>query len=968
MSRLALIFLSLGLLFCTARPLPAAPDAPSLSRSFETASALRARGEYDLAFEAIKGALEALRRDRNPSDSAKCLLRLGLLKWDLGDIDGSQLYFERARAAFEQGFDRKSTEYCEKCLALIRAYQEGKEARLAKLFFRSLDRFDEAFRLGRELGFEDFDLKGLRQQALTYLEMRRLDLFLDNSSRALTLAARLNHRIEQARSSNNIGVYYQQRSSFSQAVDHFSSALAALRQVADPVTEAECLNNLGLVYRELDNLGQARHYLIRALSLDRRTGDPVAICVDLLNLGSVEMRQGIENGSREDLLRSLEYIRDGLDALAGRPVDPRISFMALNNLGVIYNELKQHEEARRHFRRALAVVSDGRHTLERCQCLNNMALSFLDERNTDEASALYLRSLELCTQDPHDNILMDAHLGLGRCDEQRQDLPAALAHYRRSIEALERLRGRVSSEPFSIGYARNRHAVYEQAAHLLAAAAGRTGSESDLTELFEIIERSKARAFLENVQDGLAGRPPADESSRLERLKALSRNIQELSSGLAEGSVSPDRKAVLASELELEEDEFVRLASGPKTPSADPEERWGGKVRALRDVQGMLSQEGAVLLEYYLSKPRSYLLRITPAGIKLYVLPEKGRIEATLRGFLKFVSERGLSPAEGQGPAERIGRELMPFEGDEVALGAKALIVIPDGVLYHLPFEVLRVPDGPAFRYLIEFLPVSYGPSASALMVLRRSPAPDRRQKDLLAVGSPQAGPRGRIGGSLTSQDRPASEIESGTQGHGLPDLPFSRKEILDVAALFPPTSVDILMGQQASEGRIKRLALTDYRIIHLATHGLLDERYPYRSALILAPTGAAEEDGRLQTREIYGLTMSAELVVLSACQTARGRLEDTEGPMALARPFFFAGARSVVASLWQINDRATVHFMREFYRNLALGRTKAESLRAAKLRLLGSEWAHPFFWAGFLLQGDPSALGGTATGRGRAH
>ena len=968
MRRLTLFLLILGLLIGLIRSVCGGQDRPSVRRAIGIASGLRAHGEYALAEAAIREAMVSLSRYRNPSDDGRCLLRLGLLRWDLGAIDESKRFFEQARSAFEQAFDRRSAEYCSKCLDLNRTYQEGKEARLAKLYFRSLDRFDEAFRLGRELGFEDFGLKTLRQQALTYLEMRRLDLFFDNSQRGLALAKRLNHRIEQARCANNIGVYYQQRSSFPQAVDHFEEAFAALKQDTDPATEAECLNNLGLVYRELGNLGQARHYLAGALAIDRTAGDPIAICVDLVNLGSVEMRQGIENESREDLLLARRYIRDGLDALAGHAADPRIYFAALNNLGVIYNELREREEARRHFRRALAVVSDGWHSLEQCQCLNNLALSFLDDRNADEARALYLRSLEISSRDPYDNILMDAHLGLGRCAQQRNDLSAALAHFRLSMEALERLRGRIPTEPFSIGYARNRFAVYEQAAHLIAATAFRTGSERDLAELLELIERSKARAFLENVHDGLAGRPASDEASRSERAKALSRNIQELSLELSEATPSPDRRAALKAELELEEDEFVRLMSGLKTASADPEERWRGRVRSLREIQGMLSQDDAVLLEYYLGSPRSYLLRIAPAGIKLYNLPAKNRIEASLRGFLKFIADRSIPADEGMGPAERIGRELLPFEEDDIALRAKALLVVPDGVLHHLPFEALRIPDGAGFRYLIERQPVSYCPSASALMILKQAPGPAWGQKDLLAVGAPQNDPGDRIGGSPSRRGLPYSDSRAGMRGHGFPSLPFSRKEVLDIAGLFPPANVVVLTGQSADEGRIKGLALTDYKIIHFATHGLLDERYPYRSALILSPPRGGEEDGRLQTREIFGLTMDAGLIVLSACQTARGRLEDSEGPMALARPFFFAGARSVVASLWQINDRATVRFMGEFYRSLALGRTKAASLRAAKLRMLGSAWAHPFYWAAFLLQGDPSALDKAAGCPGRAY
>jgi CHAT domain-containing protein len=169
---------------------------------------------------------------------------------------------------------------------------------------------------------------------------------------------------------------------------------------------------------------------------------------------------------------------------------------------------------------------------------------------------------------------------------------------------------------------------------------------------------------------------------------------------------------------------------------------------------------------------------------------------------------------------------------------------------------------------------------------------------------------------------------------------------------------VDVLVGAAADESAIKKLPLKEYRIIHFACHGILDQRYPFRSALILSSTDKALDDGYLQTREIYGLAMNADLVVLSACQSSRGVLEGSEGPMTLARPFFFAGARSVIGSLWPINDKATVVLMNVFYRSLIGGSSTGEALRRAKNQMLATRWAHPYFWAGFMLEGNPSAVG----------
>jgi len=168
-------------------------------------------------------------------------------------------------------------------------------------------------------------------------------------------------------------------------------------------------------------------------------------------------------------------------------------------------------------------------------------------------------------------------------------------------------------------------------------------------------------------------------------------------------------------------------------------------------------------------------------------------------------------------------------------------------------------------------------------------------------------------------------------------------------------------VGRAASEDALKALPLEEFRVIHLACHGLLDESHPFRSALVLSLSDERENDGFLQMREVYGLTTKADLIVLSACQTARGLIEQAEGPMGMARPFFFAGARSVVASLWTVNDKGAVLFMKEFYRQLLAGRAVGDALRLTKIKFLQTARGQPFYWASFVLIGDSEV---TASGR----
>ena len=329
-----------------------------------------------------------------------------------------------------------------------------------------------------------------------------------------------------------------------------------------------------------------------------------------------------------------------------------------------------------------------------------------------------------------------------------------------------------------------------------------------------------------------------------------------------------------------------------------------------------------------------------------------------MRAYIKLISDRTSERQAGFEAAERIGRQLMPFDRGDILRNARALIVVPDGILHNLPFEALRVRSALGASYLVEELAVSYCPSSSILLALEGPMTTHSWKKDVLAIGGVNYGRPSREGRGGAPGRLETAGATDDTDGMALAPLPFSKKEVRDIAGLFSAGAVDVLTGEAADESSVKRLPLKDYRIIHFACHGLIDARYPLRSALALSRAEASEDDGFLQMREIYGLSMNAELVVLSACQTGNGFLAGSEGLLAVARPFFFAGARSVIASQWTLNDQTSVVFMGEFYKGLIGGRSATEALRDAKKKMIGSKWAHPFYWATFRLQGDPSIAG----------
>ena len=783
--------------------------------------------------------------------------------------------------------------------------------------------------------------------------MRELEPFLENSRKGLEISVAIRHRTEQGRCLSHIGAFHQQRLDYSQAVAYFHRALLIMRAANDSETEAECLSNLGLAYRELGNLARAYLYLSEALTVDRRRGDTNSVSMDLDNIGTVLLRRGLDGNDEQYLRQALEAFQNGLLTQDQGSADPLVRFSALNNMGIVLNKLGDHNAARVRFGQALRIADSEKRVLERCHVLMNIAASHLDEANVEDALALYRTAYGAGAEHMFENVLMESCFGLGQCYEKKHESVLALSFYRRAIEAMETVRGRISSEPLMIGFSRNKLRPFERAISILADQYIASPSPEGLAQIFELVERAKAQAFLESVRESRIDPSGPEHSVLRERQRALSTTISELTAKLADRSVSWSEEQALKNELELDEEEYVRLNSEMRAVPRGGTEAWCQDVRSTEEIQRMLCQENAMMLEYFLGEQRSYLILVSPAKVRLHLLPPKGAIERSLRAYLKLISDSSSDPRAGFEAAERIGRELLPLDQDEDLKRAKNIIVIPDGILHCLPFEAIRVRDEVGSRYVVEEMGVSYCPSASSLAVLKTSPRPGKRAKGVLAVGGPNYGRMAIRHGGRRNADKMVSVDET----TDIPPLPFSRREVQDVAKSLAALGADMLTGAAANESNIKRWPLEDYRIIHIACHGFLNELSPYRSALALSAADETGEDGFLQMREIYGLNLNADLVVLSACQTAAGRLERSEGPMGLARPFFFAGARSVIASLWPINDKSTVIFMHDFYSYLVGGSPAVEALRGAKTKMLKSPWAHPFYWASFLYQGDPSAL-----------
>jgi CHAT domain-containing protein len=376
---------------------------------------------------------------------------------------------------------------------------------------------------------------------------------------------------------------------------------------------------------------------------------------------------------------------------------------------------------------------------------------------------------------------------------------------------------------------------------------------------------------------------------------------------------------------------------------------------SLRALQDSVLPDRTALVEYFLGDERSFLMCVARGVYRLIELPSARTIEDSLAAYLSFLQDPAIAAGKGLPAARRLYEELLRPAVDVLPGDVDRLVIVPDGVLFRLPFETLAVETSqpsPA-AYLNDRYLISYAPSASVLAYLKQAPIRPYPKEALAfgisAYGQPGRGPQAE---DMASAAAVLNDLYH-RSGFVLGPTPYARTEIDDLVRRVTPERVDAYFGDKATEAAFKRLDLGAYRLIHLACHAFSDAQHPLRSALVLAAGGDAEEDGFLQVSEMLPMRTHADLVVLSACQTGTGKIVRNEGILGLPRIFFYMGARSVVSTLWPIQDKAGALFMSYFYDSYLHGTGKAGSLQAAKRRMAGTKYAHPYYWASYTLTGE---------------
>lgn len=766
--------------------------------------------------------------------------------------------------------------------------------------------------------------------------------------RALRLSQSLGDRRGEALALNNLGVLYDSVSQPQKALDAYDRALALWRSLGESSRAAATLHNLGFVYGVLGRPREALDFLQESLALQRAAGDRRGEAATLTSIAWVYSSAGVP---RQSLALYDEALR--LWRAAG---DPRGEAGALGRRGAVLARLGRREEALASYRQALLIFRRAGERAAEAHLL--LGIGEVLEARADERSARAAqeRARGILHRIGDRNGEAYALLALARGDRRRGALRPALAKAEQALALVETLRGGTASQALRTFYLASRYSHYELCIDLRMRLEEREPGRGHAARAFEISERARARGLLDMMADARPSRREvADPASRgpwrafQERISAVESERTQL---LAQGA-RPRRIAELDRQLRglLIEGEKLRARPRLDLPAPEP--------LGLPAIQSLLDGE-TLLLEYALAEERSFLWLVGRDSLVGRVLPGRAEIEAQARRVHELLAEshkRG-ERTQAELATAALAETLLGPVADQ--LGRKRLVIVADGALQYVPFAALPVAapgGGPGAAPLLTRHEIAHLPSASVLASLRRRVAGRRPAPHLVAV---LADPVFGRDDARRRQSLARTPLQRSAEDLGLsrfPPLPNTRREAEAILSLVPADESFRALGFDATREAVLSGRLGLYRIIHLASHGLLNPEHPELSGLVLSLVDEQGRDvqGFLRAHEVFELDLPADLVVLSACRTALGREVRGEGLTGLACGFFHAGAARVLVSLWNVDDQATAELMRRFYHGLLRrGLPPVRALREAQLSMLRDpRWAAPYYWAGFTLQGE---------------
>jgi CHAT domain-containing protein/Tfp pilus assembly protein PilF len=972
------------------------------------------------ARQAAEASLKIFQELRMKDEEARALGALGNVHLSTGTYGEALRAFEAALKVF-----RELRTKAEEATALNNI---GGVYRLMGQYTEALRVYEASLKISREISDKGGEARTLNNTGIVYWLTCQPAEALQMFEATLKIGQETGDRGTIAGALSSVGKV----SPPAQALQAFEASRAMFRELGMRAQEAEVLNNIGGIYERMGQPAEALQAFEAALKVFREVGMKAHEAGALINIGII-----YSANQPEEALKAYEASLTTFRESGMRFEEAT----ALNNIANVYEKQGQYAEALRAHKASLQIKREIGNKAGEATSLNNIGVIYRLMGNYTESLAQYEAGRQIADAIGFVEERFRSHWGIGDVYKAQRQFAQTAAHYSRAVELLEQMRRAAGVESLKVSF-------FEQHVGLFGALVECRLALRQNDIAFADAESSRARALL----DLLAERKVDVRKGANPELLQRERELVGLTAAQAlrlrelKGGKDPDAETVKALQAQLLDNERQLQAVQIQLRGTRYAMLQYPQPLTVVEAQKLLPPDTA-LLAYYVMKDETVLWAATAAKVKVYRLKvTAARLQADIAIFRKPM-ERAASGSLMVRPEEKVKAHslyqqlIAPARAD--LKGIKRLVIVPHRALFYLPFAALEVGEkgkeaegggrkGNGKRYLIEDYGIVVVPSATALRDIRSqrmengkwrmedgrtllafAPFAEEKKQLVKAAPSPTRQPINlRADTESPPLQTPANFLRGYYRDAGLKltSLPRSESEAQGISGLFRPPG-KFYMGKEATEARVKAES-SRYRILHFATHGILDDRNPQYSGVALAEarrewsvesgargekttvdgqsqftlyalhsTPYGKEDGFLQTQEIFNLTLNADLVVLSACETALGREKQSvkesnaEGFIGLTRGFLYAGTPTVVVSLWKVNDASTAELMKEFYKQLVSSQQsavsskatalrtqdsglrtldKAEALRQAQLRMLRSRvMAHPYYWAAFVTVGD---------------
>ena len=807
-------------------------------------------------------------------------------------------------------------------------------------YAKAIESCNQALSIRRELQDERGMATVLNSLGNAYGDMGEYDRALDLYNQSQVLYAKFGSDSGQAIEFNNLGWLYAALGDYEKAIEFYNKALEIFRKQNNQFRQGNTLSNIAANYADVGDYKKALEVNQEALKLRLAANNVEGEAITYNNMASCYSRLG-------DKPKAIDYYKRAIEI--HRKVDPRQLAIALTNIGSAYRELGQFQNATDSLNEALQItrrIGD----------------------QSEEAGTLSL---------------------LAQVERDEGKLLAAKTHIEAALASVESTRVSLKDRKLRTTFfasVRKYHEVYLDV--LMRLHKENPAGGFDVLAL-KASENARARSLLESLSEVKAEIGQGIDPALLAREQTVRRLISdkaELQMRLLGRDHTEEQAAGMVKDLDALTAEYDQIQTQIRQNNPHYTALTQPVSLSLPEIQSRLLDPDTVLLEYAVGTEKSYAFLVSQASLKTFALPKRDEVEKASRRVYDLITasdrvvpnetlaqrNKRLDQADSDYPAAASALSQMLLGPLASELKSKRLLLVAEGVLQYIPFAALPDPanaTGSDQQPLIANHEIINLPSASVLGVLRDETRSRSRATKLVAVfADPVFDPQDqRINGveekravdvSTAAQagDVKRSAEESGLNGFAR--LRFSRAEAEQIMQLVAKNSSLEALDFAANRTAATSADLKQYRIVHFATHGLVNTRHAELSGIVLSLVDkqGKPENGFLRLYDIYNLNLSAELVVLSACQTALGKDIKGEGLVGLTRAFMYAGASRIVASLWRTEDRATALLMKRFYEGMLAGNgmSPAAALRKAQLSMWQDKrWRQPRYWAAFTIQGE---------------